>query len=194
MNPIREWTDIGDSRFSDVFGDFRCAEHFANPVPDAAESRFGYWAYRWQSEVEDFLITSPVWYDPSNHQVILYVESDEECDYYRILGICWVELSHGDGGYYIAYIARRLDEREHGIGGKLLAHALKFISENAKIKGFSRETSALIDYRNTESRRLFERFGFAEPGDGRRIEGRYLEYFLPTNSPVWDSAVLHETG
>ena len=86
----------------------------------------------------------------------------------------------------IAYIARSLDYRGCGIGSSLLEHALAFVKVNAMQRGIPHRIQTLIDKRNRESRALFERYGFTQPRPGFEYNGRYLEYVLDTESPIWD--------
>ena len=57
---------------------------------------------------------------------------------------------------------------------------------NAMQRGIPHRIQTLIDKRNRESRALFERYGFTQPRPGFEYNGRYLEYVLDTESPIWD--------
>lgn len=185
MALVRLWTKYRDSRFDDCYRDFHCAELFDTKVPEA-EPYHGKWAYPWQSEVADAAISTIALNDSDEFHIIIYAEFDEDTEEGRIIGVCWIALPQNQSSYMIAYIARSLDYRGCGIGSSLLEHALAFVKVNAMQRGIPHRIQTLIDKRNRESRALFERYGFTQPRPGFEYNGRYLEYVLDTESPIWD--------
>lgn len=191
MNRIPEWYNF-QSIFWDCLRDFTCARIVDADTPYA--QRYGNTYYLpWEFEVQGMFNAAIALFNPDNQALRMYAAVDYDSEKDPILyGAVWIGVNEGRwveprGAYQICYIARAIKYRECRIGDLLLDHALYACWMNHQRFGGLLQVTALIDYRNESSIKLFERHGFTRMEHTGYIEGRYIEYALPEDSPEWES-------
>lgn len=187
------WYDYS-SVFSDSFKDFECAVPVSTDTPEAKSYGLGFCYLPWEFEIQTYFNIAEANYYPENDAIRFFAVVDpEEKEEPIIRGMTWVHVSEGQwkdstGYFHLSAIARAYKYRRLHIGDLLLMDALHQCWLNHSRFGRILEVHALIDYRNKPSIQLFERHGFQRVEHVHYIEGRYLEYILPSDAEEWEDA------
>lgn len=123
----------------------------------------------WQLKVERFIRAFKKVPDPKTQWAHICVDKDRNGDdriqAFVYFGFQDADAAEDEGSYLIGYIARALSARGCHFGDFALKHALSVCEKDSQRRGLADPpVFALVDYRNKESRTMFERNGFIDDG------------------------------